>query len=138
MNKYQELLNVVLLQTAVCMFSRVPILRCSQVKSQSDKARTCDWAVQGGVRAESFREGKDGEGEVRDQTGDRKKMEEEDKLELHGLKEPQEAMDLIEGQQNNVRYICPIQVYSLYLYQLSFEFFLWAFWGLRIYCYKSS
>ena len=31
-----------------------------------------------------------------------------------------------------------MQVCSLYLYQLNFEFFVWAFWGLKIYCYKSG
>lgn len=55
-------------------------------------------------------------------------MEEEDKPEPRGLKEPQAAVGVIGGQQNNVGYLCPMRACNLYLYQLSF---VWAFWGWR-------
>ena len=45
-------------------------------------------------------------------------MEVEDEPEPHGLKEPQVAMDIIEGKEQ-YRTICPIQVGRLYQYQLA-------------------
>ena len=74
-------------------------------------------AVEGGGGVESFREGRErgeeerkrrrrkrgggGEEEGRGSWGNGQKMEEEDEPESRGLKEPQVAMDIIEGQQSN-------------------------------------
>lgn len=45
----------------------------------------------------------------------------EDEAESRGLDEPQVAVNIIEVKYYNTGYICPMEVCSLYLYQLSFE-----------------
>ena len=58
--------------------SRVPIVRCTQVNSQSYKSRGCDWAMGGGSRVKILERVETKTGKERNKTGDGEKMKEED------------------------------------------------------------
>ena len=52
------------------LFPQECLYQVQSSQTQTDKARACDWAVEGGGVAESFREERDEEDEQRDQRKD--------------------------------------------------------------------